>query len=64
MLLVLLARIVRAWKQALFIVQEDDVASLASPGLQTLLEVQVEGSLSHPKDFPGNCGLDPGNGLG
>jgi hypothetical protein len=39
MLLVLLARIVRAWKQALFIVQEDDVASLASPGLQTLLEV-------------------------
>jgi hypothetical protein len=39
MLLVLLARIVRAWKQALSIVQEDDVASLASPGLQTLLEV-------------------------
>ena len=39
MLLVLLARIVRAWKQALCIVQEDGVASLASPGLQTLLEV-------------------------
>ena len=41
-----------------------DVTAVASPGLQTLLEVQVEGSFSHTKDFPGNCGLDQGNGKG
>ncbi len=46
MLLVLLARMVRTWKQALFIIQEDDAAALASSGLQALLEVQVEGSIS------------------
>src|SRR5438874_8097286 len=41
-LLVLLARLVRAWKQALFIVQEDDTLAVASPGLQALLEIQVQ----------------------
>jgi hypothetical protein len=39
MLLVLLARLVRTWKQALFIVQEDDVTTVASPGLSALSEV-------------------------
>jgi putative transposase len=39
MLLVLLARMVRTWKQALFIVQEDDALAVASPGLQALLEI-------------------------
>jgi putative transposase len=39
MLLVLLARMVRTWKQALFIVQEDDAAALASSGIQTALEI-------------------------
>ena len=36
-----------------------DATAVASPGLQTLLEVQVESSFSHTKDFPGNCGLNP-----
>jgi hypothetical protein len=31
MFLVLLARMVRTWKQAFFIVQEDDSPALASP---------------------------------
>jgi putative transposase len=33
LLLVLLARMVRTWKQALFIVQQDDAPALASPGV-------------------------------
>ncbi len=33
MFLVLLARMVQTWKQALFIVQEDDAPAVASPGL-------------------------------
>ena len=49
-LLVLLARAVRAWKQALFIVQEDDTSVLASPGPQTLLELQVQDSFCQTKD--------------
>ena len=38
LLLVLLASMVHTWKQALFIVQEDDTPEVASPGLQALLE--------------------------
>jgi putative transposase len=41
MLLVLLARLVRTWKQALLMVQKDDAPAVASSGLQALLEVQV-----------------------
>jgi putative transposase len=33
MLLVLLASMVQTWKQALFLVQEDDAPTVASPGL-------------------------------
>ena len=44
LLLVLLARVVRTWKQALFIVQEDDAPAVASPGIQALLEIQVQSS--------------------
>ncbi|HKF36427.1 MAG TPA: hypothetical protein VKB35_05955, partial [Ktedonobacteraceae bacterium] len=40
MLLVFLARIVRTWKQALFIVQPETRLALASPGFQALLEIQ------------------------
>ena len=58
MLLVLLARMVRTWKQALFIVQEDDAAAMASPGLQALLEGQVAGSFSHTKALPGDRRLE------
>jgi hypothetical protein len=64
MLLVLLTSMVRTWKQALFLVQEDDAAALASPGLQTLLEVQVEGYFYQTKDLPGDRRLDSGDGTG
>jgi len=50
MLLVLLARMVGTWKQALFIVQEDDVTAVASPGFSALLEVHIQSSCSQIKD--------------
>ena len=62
MLLVLLASIVRTWKQALFIVQEDDAPAVASPGVQARVEVQVQGSFYHTKDIPGDRGPDQGDG--
>jgi putative transposase len=49
MLLVLLARMGRTWKQALFIVQEDDAAALASPGLQAHMEIQSRAISATPK---------------
>ena len=64
MLLVLLARMVGTWKQALVIIQEDDAAALASPGFQALVEIQVEGSFSQAKDIPGDYLLDSGDGKG
>jgi hypothetical protein len=51
MLLVLLARIVQSWKQALVIVQEDDAPAVASPGLQALLEIQVQSHFCHTQDL-------------
>jgi putative transposase len=51
MLLVLLARMVRTWKQALFIVQQDDAPAVASPGLQALLEIQVQSHFCHTQDL-------------
>ena len=51
MLLVLLARMVRTWKQALFLVQEDDAPPLASSGVQALLEMQVQSNFCQTKDF-------------
>jgi hypothetical protein len=62
MLLVLLARIVRSWKQALVIVQEDDAPAVASPGIQALLEIQVQSSIFHTKAIRGDRGIDQGNG--
>ncbi len=64
MLLVLLARFVRTWKQALFIVQPETRLALASSRLQTLLEVQVEGSFSQAETIPGDRRLDQGDGKG
>src|SRR5215470_14690758 len=58
MLLVLLASMVRTWKQALLIVQPETRLALASPGLSTGLEVQVEGLFSQAKDLRGDRGLD------
>ena len=64
MLLVLLARIVSTWKQALFIVQPETRLAVASSGLQTLLEVQVQSSFSQAKDLSGDRRLDSGDGQG
>ena len=46
MLLVLLARMVRSWKQALFIVQPETRLAVASRALSLILEAQVQGSCS------------------
>src|SRR5712691_9312153 len=43
-LLVLLARMVRTWKQALFIVQPETRLAVASPRIQALLEIHVPSS--------------------
>jgi putative transposase len=50
MLLVVLARAVRTWKQALFIVQEDDATPVASSGVSAVLEVQIESGCVQTKD--------------
>ena len=42
----------------------DDAPALASSRLQTLLEIQVEGSFSQAENIPGGRGLDPGDGKG
>jgi putative transposase len=53
MLLVLLARLVRGWNQALLIVQEDDIVAVASGALSLVLEAQIKGSYSQAE---GRCG--------
>jgi hypothetical protein len=63
-LLVLLARMVRAWKQALFIVQPATDLALASSGIQTVLEIQVQSGCSQTKDSRRNRGIDQGDGEG
>jgi hypothetical protein len=51
MLLFLLARMVQNWKQALFIVQPETRLALASPGLQALVEIQVQSHFCHTQDL-------------
>jgi putative transposase len=51
MLLVLLARMVRTWKQALFIVQPETRLAVASSGISALLEVQVQSRFSSTEDL-------------
>jgi hypothetical protein len=51
MFLVLLARMVRTWKQTLFIVQPEKAPAMASPGISALLEVQVQSRFSSTKDL-------------
>src|SRR5258708_3650827 len=41
-----------------------DATTVAPPGLQALLEIQVEGSLSQAKTIPGDYLLDSGDGKG
>ena len=62
MLLVLLARMVQTWKQAHITRSARDTPTMASPGIQALLEIQVQRSLCHTKDLPRDYLLDQGDG--
>ena len=61
-LLVLLAKLVRTWQQALVIVQPDTLRRLASGALSLVLETEVKGRFSQAQDRRGNDCLDPRNG--
>ena len=61
-LLVLLARTVRAWRQALLIVQPDTLLTLASGALPPVLEAQVKGLFSQVQGRRGNHRIDQRNG--
>jgi hypothetical protein len=63
-LLVLLARVVRTWKQALFIVQPDTRLAMASGALSLVLEAQVKGLFTPAKGRRRNHRLDPRDGEG
>jgi putative transposase len=62
MLLVLLARAVRTWKQALFIIQPETDLAVASPGVSAVLEVQVQDSFCQTKDIRRDRRVDQGHG--
>jgi hypothetical protein len=62
MILVLLARASRAWKQALFIVQEDDAPAVASSGISVVLEVHIQSSIFQAKATRRDSGIDQGDG--
>jgi len=51
MLLVLLASMVRTWKQAHITRSARDAPTVASPGLQALLEIQVQSDFCHTQDL-------------
>ena len=61
-LLVLLARAVRAWKQALFLVQPETLLTLTSGALPPVLEAQVSGRYSSVEGIRGNHRIDQRNG--
>jgi hypothetical protein len=64
MLLVLLARMVRTWKQAHITRSARYAPAVASSGISAVLEVQVQGSFYQTKDIPRDRGLDQGDGKG
>ena len=61
-LLVLLARLVRAWQQTLLIVQPDTLLRLPSGALTPVLEAQVKGLFSSAEGSRGNHRLDQADG--
>jgi hypothetical protein len=63
-LLVLLARGVRAWKQTLLIIQPETRLTLASRALPPVLEAQVKGLFSQAQGSRGNYYIDQRNGEG
>jgi hypothetical protein len=62
MLLVLLARMARTWKQAHITRSSRDAPAVASPGLQALLEIQVQSSFCQTKGSSRDSSVDSGNG--
>ena len=58
MLLVLLARMVRTWKQAHITRSARNAPPLAPPGIQALLEIQIQSSYCQTKDSCRDRGLD------
>jgi putative transposase len=64
MLLVLLARLIRTWQQALVIVQPDTRLALASGALSPVLEAQVQGIFEQAESRRRNDCLDQADGEG
>jgi hypothetical protein len=62
LLLVLLARMVRTWKQALFLVQPETDLALASRALPLVLETQIESTLKQASALVRDHHFDPGDG--
>ena len=62
LLLVLLARAVRTWRQALFLVQPETLLRLPPSRLSSLLEVQIKGACSPTKDSGRDHRLDQRHG--
>jgi len=63
-LLVLLARAVRAWKQTLLIVQPETLLTPASAALLPLLEAQVKSLFTQAQDSRGNHHIHQRDGEG
>ncbi len=63
-LLVLLARLVRIWQQALIIVQPETLLRLPSGALSSVLEAQVQGRFTQAEGRSGNDRLDQADGEG
>jgi hypothetical protein len=62
LLLVLLARMVRTWKQVHITRSARYAPAVASSGISAVLEVQVQGSFCQTKDLRRNRGFNQGNG--
>ena len=63
-LLVLLARLVRTWQQALLLVQPDTLLRLPSRALSLVLEAEVQGRFSQAQGRRGHYRLDQADGQG
>jgi hypothetical protein len=61
-LLLLLARMIRTWKQALFIVQPETMLTLASGTVPSVLEVQVTSSFETAEALSRDNRIDQGDG--
>jgi len=61
-LLVFLARMVRTWKQALFLIQPETLLRLPSRALSCVLEAQIPGALEQAEALARGDQLNQGNG--